>query len=82
MEEWKQGFGHKFVGLTDWLLGGIKGSREVGYRVFDGLVTGTPQGDSLGDGQRHRIQQQPKVNSYGLQLPDTIDSTADSAMSV
>lgn len=28
--DWEKGFGHKFVGLTDWLLGGIKGSREPG----------------------------------------------------
>lgn len=26
--DWEKGIGHKFVGLTDWLLGGIKGSRE------------------------------------------------------
>lgn len=33
MEGLKKGFfGHKFIGLTDWLLGDIKGSREgTGY---------------------------------------------------
>ncbi len=28
--DWEKGVGAKFVGLTDWLLGGMKGSREGG----------------------------------------------------
>lgn len=28
--DWERGVGAKFVGLTDWLLGGMKGSREGG----------------------------------------------------
>jgi len=32
--DWEKGVGAKVVGLTDWLLGGIKGSREGGDTPF------------------------------------------------
>lgn len=33
--EWQRGVGAKFVGLTDWLLGGMRGGNNEGCPAFE-----------------------------------------------